>query len=192
MTTVSSASKISLIRSLARRVNAGGVATLLLALPCLLPDLREKMPEVQVWYFLFFFSVVARSGDVLGRGCSEKCEDCSSGVLSADSSLLAGRFGDGVCCSLGLNQKCFFLLGGLPDRVTAGEPEADNGRLGRLTASSFADCRATLASKVAGSAVLGRGLATGSSMILGLVGELSVDELCGAWLAIELMLPERE
>ena len=96
--------------------------------------------------------------------------------------------GDGVECCDGLNQKCFFLFGGLPDNVTDGDPDADNGRFGMDRVSSFSSLDITGDSNVEGSAVLGRCFGGLSPNMRGLVGELTVELL----FAIELMLPDSE
>ena len=89
------------------------------------------------------------------------------------------------------NQKCFFLVGGLPEVVTAGEPEADKGLLGRLTIDiAFSALAEAENNRVAVSAVLGRsgGLSTSRP-----VGELTSDIVRGVGLAaIEFILPDTE
>ena len=106
---------------------------------------------------------------------------------------LSSAFGVGVGDRLGEfeNQKCFFLVGGLPEPVTAGEPEADNGLFGRLIIDiAFSALAEAENSSVAVSAV--RGLSGGLS-ISKPVGELTFDMVRGVGLAaIELILPDTE
>jgi hypothetical protein len=186
-TTVSSASKISLIRSLCRRTKAGGVGTRLPPLALRFADLRENIPEVQVWYFRFFFKLVLRSGEVLGLGLSVDLVVVRIGASTSGLGLSAVGVGDGEECCDGLNQKCFFLFGGLPDNVTDGDPDAESGRLGMESVSSFSSRERTGDRSVDGSAVLGRCFGGLSPIHRGRVGELTAELL----LAIELMLPDR-
>jgi hypothetical protein len=87
-----------------------------------------------------------------------------------------------------LNQKYFFLLGGLPELRVPGDPEADSGRLGRLIIDKVLS-EAMPSDKV-----------ERASAVLGLSGErcasfdgLTMNVGFGAGLAaIELMLPETE
>lgn len=90
------------------------------------------------------------------------------------------------------DQKCFFLVGGLPELVTAGDPEAERGLLGRLIIDFAFSARSKPEnSRVVGSAVLGR--SGGLSMSVAM-GELRfVDGVRGVGLAaIELILPDTE
>jgi hypothetical protein len=189
-TTVSSSSKISLIRSLARLTSAGGVGVRF-AFAFLFPDFREKMPDVQVWY-LRFFTLPDRSGetfdlDRLLAGGSRLRDDSGSrgfwiSALGVGVGEMPGEFDD---------QKCFRLVGGLPDAVIAGEPDADSGRFGRLIAVSAFSARAGPEnSRVVASAVLGRSRGLSVS---GEIGELIVRTDFGVGLAaMELMLPDSE
>jgi hypothetical protein len=176
------------MRSLVRRTNAGGVATRLPALAFRLADLRENMPEVQVWYFRFFFILVLRSGDVLGLWLSIERVAVRLRAWGSGSAFSAVGVDDGEECWDCVNQKCFLLFGGLSDNVTDGDPEADKGRLGIDSVSSFSSLDMTGDNRVAGSAVLGRCFGGLSLIERGLVGELTAELL----LAIELILPESE
>lgn len=102
-------------------------------------------------------------------------------------------FGVGVGDRVGEfeNQKCFFLVGGLPELVTAGDPDADKGLFGRFIIDRAFSARAGAEnSNVVGSAVLG--LATGLS-ISALMGEMIFGVARGVGLvAIELILPDTE
>ena len=124
----------------------------------------EKMPD-QVWAFRFF-TLSLRSGDVLGRVTSSVGVSTTGGsAVVMGSSLSALGVGVGDEWLEWLNQKCFFLVGGLPDPATAGDPEAESGLFGRLIIdmdlSALADSEKR---SIAGSAVLGRSNGSSTSI----------------------------
>lgn len=134
-----------------------------------------------------------RSGEVLGLGGSADFEGQSTGVVA--SAGLNGSTGLGVGMSLlgtGLNQKCFFFVGGLSDKAVEGVPEADSGLLGRLVSSSEPCFGIADEIRDAGSAVRGRGLVGLSSSMRALVGELTAEDEPGIAPAMEMMLPDKE
>ena len=92
-----------------------------------------------------------------------------------------------------LNQKCFFLVGGLPLLVTIGDPEADNGLFGKLATTESCPGAVRPMPKVEGSAVTGllRGLTSDPT---GLLKDCSAahDSRGFGLVAIELILPDRE
>ena len=92
-----------------------------------------------------------------------------------------------------VNQKCFFLVGGLPLFVMAGEPEADNGLFGKLTITESWIGPVRPRPNVEGSAVTGllRGLISDP---IGLLKDCSPaqDSRGVGLVAIELMLPDKE
>lgn len=111
---------------------SGGVADLLafdLDVFCL--DFFEKIPAVQVWYLRRLW-VEGLSGAVFGRA-----QAFSGGAGTANISVKGSSFS---CLGVGVgegslpcvDQKCFFLGGGLPADDTMGEPVADRGLFGML------------------------------------------------------------
>lgn len=92
-----------------------------------------------------------------------------------------------------LNQKCFFLVGGLPLFVTTGDPEADNGLFGKVAIIESCAGTARPRPNVDGSAVTGllRGLISDP---IGLLKDCSAahDSRGFGLVATELILPDRE
>lgn len=114
-----------------------------------------------------------------------------TGVMSVKGSVFS-------CLGVGVgegsfpcvDQKCFFLGGGLPDEEIIGDPDADKGLLGilrRLSASG----RAQPEKSKAASAVFGLRSA-GASVMTGLVDMGDSRMLSGRGLARELILLDRE
>jgi hypothetical protein len=189
ITIVSSASKISFKWSLGVLVNGGGAGIVpLLTLLERFSDFLEKIPDVHVWYFRFLD--VDAPDDVRGRDSSP--EGRETGASELKTSIGSPRSALGVVNGEPppdwLNQKYFFLLGGLPELRVPGDPEADSGRLGRLIIDKVLS-EAMRSDKV-----------ERASAVLGLSGEtcasfdgLTMNVGFGAGLAaIELMLPETE
>jgi hypothetical protein len=88
-----------------------------------------------------------------------------------------------------LNQKCFFLVGGLPEVRVAGESDADKGLFGRLIMVrdlSFDDMPGDIVESA--SAVRGRS----GELIFESLEELITSAGRGVGLAMELMLPDKE
>jgi hypothetical protein len=129
-----------------------------------------------------------RSGDVLGLGASVDRVAVRLGFCANGSAFSAVGVDNGEECCDGLNQKCFFLFGGLPENVIDDGPDADNGRLGIERVSSLSPLDMTGDSSSKGSAVLGLCLGGLSVIRRGLVGELTAELL----LAMELILPDSE
>lgn len=151
------------------------------------------MPCVHDLTTFLFLILALRSGDVFGL--------VGSVAWLGENGL---KVANGSCCStlgvgLGelsaelLNQKCFFLVGGLPLLVTAGEPEADNGLFGRFTITASCTSPVRPRPSVEGSAVTGllRGL---MSDPIGLQKDCSAahDSRGFGLVAIELILPVTE
>jgi hypothetical protein len=132
MTTVPSASKIWLSRSLGILIKGGGAGASDLGLDTRLSDFREKMPDDHVWYFRFLD--VDSLEDVLGRNVSPAGDKVELG--EPNESIGSGRSAVGVVAGEQVSecvyQKCFFFVGGLLILSVPGEPEADSGLLGRL------------------------------------------------------------
>lgn len=94
-------------------------------------DFLENIPAVQVWY-LRRLCVEGLSEVGFGRGQS-CCGSTGAAIMSANGSVFS-------CLGVGVgegsfpcvDQKCFFLGGGLPADDTIGDPDADRGLLGML------------------------------------------------------------
>lgn len=192
ITTVLSSSKISFNWALARRLRGGVGVRFAFDFIDRGRPFRENMPCVHDLTAFLFFMLALRSGDVLGRASS------STGLgakvwLAKGSAFSALGVGLGEPSAELLDQKCFFLVGGLPLLVTAGEPEADSGRFGKVTTPDSCIGSERPRPNVAGSAVTGllRGL---TSEPIGLLNDCSpAQERRGFGLvAMELILPERE
>lgn len=109
-------------------------------------------------------------------------------VKGSDFSCLGVGVGEGSFPCV--DQKCFFLGGGLPAEEIMGDPDADNGLLGILRRFSVSG-RAQPEKIKAASAVFGL-RSTGASIMTGLAGTGDSIMLSGIGLAIELMLLDKE
>jgi hypothetical protein len=151
-------------------------------------DFLEKIPDVQVWYLRFLETDSLE--DVRGRISSPDGRASERGELKTSMGSLGSTRGvaAGELLLEWLNQKYFFLLGGLPEVNVPGDPEADRGRLGRLIMDRFLS-EAMPDDKVdKASAVFGL---SGETEVL--VEDVTTTIGLGVGLAaIELMLPDRE